>query len=152
MNLDRLSGIVWKRKMGNDTFDFWQDNSVHYLEMAFCSDKRERTENPDGYGKRTGECGDTIEMFLTIQDGRIQSASFDIDGCLNTMACANTVVHFAQGKTIEEAWEINTEMVTGYLETLPSNDAHCAELAVGAFYLALSNSQSDTGLPTEKRK
>jgi nitrogen fixation NifU-like protein len=138
--------------MENDKFDFWQDNSVHYLEMAFRSDKRERIENPDGYGKRTGQCGDSIEMFLTIQDGRVKSASFDIDGCLNTMACANTVVYFAEGKTIEEAWGIGTEMVADYLETLPSNDAHCAELAVGAFYLALSNSQGDKGLPTEKKE
>jgi len=127
--------------MAKKPLDFWQDHSVHYLEMALSWDKRERLENPDGYGKRTGECGDTIEMFLVIRDGRIQYASFDADGCLNTHACANTVIYFVEGRTLEEAWEINTEKITQYLETLPENEVHCAELAVGAFYLALSSYQ-----------
>ncbi|RJP81385.1 MAG: iron-sulfur cluster assembly scaffold protein [Desulfobacteraceae bacterium] len=130
--------------MASKNFDFWQDHSAHYLEMALGWDRRERIRNPDGYGKRTGECGDTIEMFLIIRDGRIQYASFEADGCMNTSACANTVIHFAEGKTIEEAWDISTEMVVGYLETLPPDEVHCAELAVGAFYLALSD--------TEKKK
>lgn len=129
--------------MEHEEFEFLQNHSKHYLQMAFSSDKRERIEKPDGYGKRTGTCGDTIEIYLIIRDGCIQAASFDTDGCLNTMACANTVVHFAEGKTIEDAWEIDVEMVIGYLETLPIKDGHCAELAVGAFYLALSDFTGD---------
>jgi nitrogen fixation protein NifU and related proteins len=58
---------------------------------------------------------------------------------VNTVACSNTVVTMAKGKTIEEAWNISPENVTDFLETLPSKEAHCAELAVGAFYLALSD-------------
>ena len=121
--------------------DFWRDHSLHYLEMAFRHDRRERLQNSDGYGKRTGECGDTVEMFLCIKGGRIQSVSFDTDGCINTNACANTVAHFSEGKTIEEAWEITPEDVIEFLETLPKENHHCAELTVGAFYLALANYQ-----------
>ncbi len=50
--------------MEKSEFDFWQDHSLHYLEMAFRTDKREIINNPDGYGKRTGSCGDTVEIFL----------------------------------------------------------------------------------------
>ncbi len=128
-------------KQQKEKFDFWQDHSLHYLEMAHRTDKRERIEAPDGYGKRKGQCGDTIEMFLTVRDGRIQTASFEANGCLNTSACANTVVMLAEGKTIEQAWKIMPENVVQYLETLPSKEAHCAELAVGSFYLALSDFQ-----------
>ena len=124
---------------GGKVFDFWQDHSIHYLEMAYRSDKRERIETPDGYGKRTGQCGDTIEMFLSVRDDQVRSASFDVDGCLNTIACANTVVSMIEGKTVAQAWEITTENIVGYLATLPSGEAHCAELAVGALYLALSD-------------
>jgi nitrogen fixation NifU-like protein len=125
--------------MTEKKFDFWRDHSLHYLEMAFRYDRRERLQNPDGYGKRTGECGDTVEMFLHIQNGRIQSVSFDTDGCINTNSCANTVSHLVEGKIIEEAWGITPEDVTEFLETLPKDNIHCAELAVGAFYLALVN-------------
>ena len=122
-------------------FDFWQDHSLHYLEMAFRHDRRERLQNPDGYGSRTGECGDTVEIFLSIQQGHIQAVSFQTTGCMNTNACANTVSHLSEGKTIEDVWEITPEVVIEFLETLPKENYHCAELAVGAFYLALANCQ-----------
>jgi len=109
--------------------------------MAFGYDRRERLQDPDGYGRRTGECRDTVEMFLGIKDGRIQSVSFDTNGCINTNACANTVSHLTEGKTVDESWEITPEDVIEFLETLPQENYHCAELSVGAFYRALSNYQ-----------
>ncbi len=135
----KLVDIKMDSKTDKEKFDFWQDHSLNYLEMAYRTDKKANIENPDGYGKRTGVCGDTIEIFLTAEDARIRSASFAIDGCLNTAACANTVILMAEGKTIEQAWEITTDDVVNYLETLPSKEAHCADLAVGALYLALSD-------------
>ncbi len=134
----------------NSKFDFWQNHSLHYLEMAFRSDRREKIDNPDGYGKRTGECGDTIEMFLTIRDEHIHSVAFHADGCLNTNACANTVAHLAEDKSVNEAWEITPEKVAAFLETLPEEETHCAELAVGSFYLALSNYQELKRNPWKK--
>ena len=125
--------------MNEKVIDFWQDHSLNYLAMAFGHDRRQRLQDPDGYAKRTGSCGDTVEMFLYIECGRIQTVSFDTDGCINTNACANTVSHLSEGKTIEEAWQITPEDVIGFLETLPMGNYHCAELAVGALYLALTN-------------
>ena len=119
--------------------NFWQDHSLHYLEMAFRYDKQGTIENPDGYGGKTGDCGDTIEMFLSIRNGQIKAVSYKTNGCLNTNACSNTVVLLAEGKSIEEAWGISQENVSDYLMTLPPDHHHCAELAVGALYLALAN-------------
>lgn len=120
-------------------FDFWQDHSLEYLEMAFKKDFQERVENPDGYGKRTGQCGDTIEFFLMQKNGMLNSISYDINGCKNTNACANTVIHLARGKKLEDAWKITYDDVLDYLKTVPENEHHCAELAIGAFYLALTD-------------
>jgi nitrogen fixation NifU-like protein len=131
--------VAAERIMDTKDFDFWQDHSLHYLEMAFRKDKRKILENPDGYGKRTGACGDAVEMYITVRKKRIQEVSYNANGCLNTHACANTIAFLAAGKTVDEAWEITSENVTDYLETLPAAEVHCAELAVGAFYLALSN-------------
>jgi len=117
--------------------NFWQDHSIRFLEMAFRADKREVLENPDGHGKRTGDCGDTVEIFLMVNGGTVKTASFEADGCMNTVACANTVVQMVEGKRLDEAWDVTPEKVVEYLETLPSAENHCAELAVGALYLAL---------------
>ncbi len=132
--------------MGKE-FDFWQEHSMQYLEMAFRTDRREKVANPDGYGKRTGVCGDSVEMFLTVKNDHIQAVSYEIDGCLNTNACANTVADLATGKTVAEAWEITSENIVAYLGTLPSNEIHCAEVAAGAFYLALTNYQNHPVAP-----
>ncbi len=123
----------------NKDFNFWQDHSLEYLEMALNRDYQERLENPDGYGKRTGECGDTIEFFLMQKNGIIESISYDIDGCRNTNACANTIVRLAMGKSLKEAWDITYDDILNYLKTVPKNEHHCAELAIGAFYLALTD-------------
>ena len=131
-------------------FDFWQDHSRNYLEMAYQMDKRERLQDPAGYGKRTGVCGDTIEMFLMVEKGLIRTASFDTDGCLNTHACANTVVKMIEGKTIAAAWRTTVEDVIDFLGTLPPAEIHCAELAVGALYLALTDQQKMKQAPWKK--
>lgn len=122
--------------------DFLNRHSLNYLEMALGRDRAEQIENPDGYGKRTGVCKDTVEFFLMEEHGHIQSASFWIDGCINTHACSNTAAMMVESLTIEQAWEITPEKVACFLETLPEDDHHCAELAVGALYLALKDLQN----------
>ncbi|MGE0083836.1 MAG: iron-sulfur cluster assembly scaffold protein [Desulfococcaceae bacterium] len=113
--------------------------SLRFLETAFRTDHRERIAHPDGYGKRTGDCGDTIEIFLSVQENLIRRICFDINGCINTAACANAIVCLAEGKSPNDAWRITPEHIAQYLETLPPDHFHCAELAAGALYLALTD-------------
>ena len=98
-------------------------------------------KHPDGYGKNTGTCGDTVEMFVSVRDQRITKVSFRIDGCANTLACATAVARFAEGRTLREAWEITVEKVIAHIGNLPPEFEHCAEVAVGSLYLALANAQ-----------
>jgi nitrogen fixation NifU-like protein len=58
---------------------------------------------------------------------------------MNTTACANTVGELAEGRIVDDAWDITPDDVIAFLETLPPANVHCAELAVGALYLALAN-------------
>jgi nitrogen fixation NifU-like protein len=120
-------------------FDFWQEHSLRYLEMAFRTDRHEKPASPDAHGIRTGDCGDTVEIFLTVDQDRIHRVSIATIGCINTQACANAVAELVEGKTLEEAWELRPEDVVAYLETLPAANHHCAELAVGALYRALAD-------------
>jgi len=136
--------------MTNNSFNFLQDHSAHFLEMALRRDRHEILAQPDGHGKRTGTCGDTVEMYLSVRKGCIQSVTFQIDGCMNTSACANTVAHLAEGKNIEEAWDITPEDVIDFLETLPPDHTHCAELTVGAFYQALADYSHNLQTPWKK--
>lgn len=136
--------------MNEKSFDFLQDHSLRYLEMALRSDRQKMIKKPDGYGKRTGACGDTVEFFLQVREDTIQCLSFLTHGCINTTACCNAVAHLVEGRSVEQAWSITPEEVIAYLETLPPDHAHCAELSVGALYLALSNFQELNRAPWKR--
>ncbi|MFH2046150.1 MAG: iron-sulfur cluster assembly scaffold protein [Pseudomonadota bacterium] len=127
------------KKDKSEISNFWQNHSIKYLEMAFRIDKNEIIKNPDGYGKKEGDCGDTVELYLKTRGDIIETASYNVNGCLNTVACANTIIDMIEGKTLDKAWDVIPEDVAQYLETLPEDHFHCAELAVGALYLALAN-------------
>ena len=68
--------------------------------------------------------------------------TFRVQGCTNTVACGNTVSFLMEGRTLSDAWHLTPENVADYLQTLPPDHFHCAELAVGAFYRALSDYNS----------
>ncbi len=136
--------------MHNPNEAIWQTHSMRFLESAFRSDRHEKLAHADGRGKKISDCGDSIEFFLMIQDDTIQSVSYAHTGCLNTNACANAVIDLLHGKTLQDAWELNPEDVADYLESLPEDHFHCAELATGALYLALADVRDKQKSPWKK--
>jgi nitrogen fixation NifU-like protein len=87
-------------------------------------------ENPDSHVRITGICGDTIEMSLTVRDQRIHDIKFITDGCGVTVACGSYVTRTAQGRSVEEALQIEPDDVDQHFEGLPEQHKHCAKLAV----------------------
>ncbi|MGC9965220.1 MAG: iron-sulfur cluster assembly scaffold protein [Syntrophobacteraceae bacterium] len=123
--------------MDQKTLAFWRQHSISFLTMVLETNRCGKIQQADGYGMSSRECGDTLEIFLTARNGRISSAYFYTEGCVYTVACANTVVRMIEGKPVEEAWHILPRHISDYLETLPKAEMHCAELAVLALQVAL---------------
>lgn len=115
------------------------EHSDRFKQMASNTERFGTLEEPDGYGIKKGDCGDIVELYLSIRDGQIRTVTFQIAGCLNTFACAYTLSFLAEGRMAADCWHIAPENIIEYLETLPSDHHHCAELVVGTFYLALNN-------------
>lgn len=136
--------------MDQSQLDFWRQHSTNFLEMALSNDRCERIQHPDGYGKYGRECGDTLEFFLIVRNETIHSASFYTEGCIYTVACANTLVRMIEGKSPEEASGIEVQDVVDFLETLPGKERHCAELAVNALRLALMDLKQTERQPWTK--
>ena len=84
---------------------------------------------PDGYGKVTGPCGDTMEIYLRIKDGRIINTTFRTDGCGTTIASGSMVTELAKGRSIIEARGITQDDILDALGGLPEESRHCALLA-----------------------
>jgi len=102
-----------------------------------------RMEDSDSYVSVTGVCGDTIEMYLMIEDGRVIDVKFMTDGCGFTIACASYVTRTAKGKTIEEALKIRPEDVDRYFGGLPEDHKHCAKLSVMTLEAAIEKYRSE---------
>lgn len=136
--------------MTQETSDFLQSHSMRFLEMAFRTDRQETIRHPDGYGEKTGDCGDSLAVYLSLKNDRIDAVSYRLNGCMHTNACANAIAEMCGNKTLSEAWEIAPEDVIAFLETIPEDHYHCAELAVGAFYLALADCREISRTPWKK--
>lgn len=50
-------------------------------------------------------CGDEVNVYLKIQEGRIEAITFDGEGCAISKASASLMTELLQGKTLEEAEE-----------------------------------------------
>jgi nitrogen fixation NifU-like protein len=101
--------------------------------------------DPDGQALVCGPCGDTMGMFLRIQDSRIEVAAFMTDGCGPTVACGSMLTQMAQGKSLEEAAAIEAADVIIALDGLPPEHVHCATLAVNTLQGAIADHQQNGG-------
>jgi nitrogen fixation NifU-like protein len=94
---------------------------------------------PDGYAHVTGDCGDSMEVFLAIEDRRIRQARFDTLGCGFTLACGSMAMEMAEGETVSDAMRIDAKKITLALGGLPVTHEHCAELAIEALRKAIQD-------------
>jgi nitrogen fixation NifU-like protein len=136
--------------MEQAALEFWQNHSMRFIEMAVRTDKRAVLDNADGFGRTTRECGDTVEIYLVMRTGRIHSASFETNGCLYAIVCANAAVHLALGKTLLEAMALTPENILDYLETLPREESHCADQAIQVLRLAIADARENERQPWKK--
>lgn len=130
------------KEIPDKPFDFWNDHSVQFLEMAFKREYQERVESCDGFGEKARSCGDTIRFYLKVEQDRISALSYDVAGCLFSHACANTLIHLASGKVVAQAKKIKDRDIADFLKTLPEAEFHCAQLAVAAFQAAVEDYES----------
>jgi len=97
-------------------------------------------EDPDGVGEAQNPvCGDTMRLFIKVEDNRINDAKFLTFGCSAAIASSSITTEMIKGKTIEEALAISNEMVTDALGGLPPTKMHCSVLAEKALTNAISD-------------
>jgi len=95
--------------------------------------------SPQGHGKVTGTCGDTVQIFLRIDNNKIIDARFITDGCATTIATGGMACELALGKTFKEAFKITKEVILKQLGGLPEESTHCALLASNTLREALND-------------
>ncbi len=97
-----------------------------------------RMNDPSAAAIITGPCGDTMEIYLVVTDGMLETVRYHTDGCRYTHLCGSTVAGRAQGKSLPEALTICPgQLLQEFGDRLPLEHRHCAILAVSTLYRAI---------------
>ncbi|HET9481723.1 MAG TPA: iron-sulfur cluster assembly scaffold protein [Candidatus Polarisedimenticolia bacterium] len=94
----------------------------------------------DAVGRATNDaCGDTLELYLAVSDGRIDKVRFRASGCGAAIASSSMVTVMLEGRTLAEASSITNAQVAEALSGLPPAKLHCSVLAEEAIRAALAD-------------
>lgn len=100
--------------------------STNKLDQLYRSVIMDHYKNPKNKGVLEGSnvtvdmnnptCGDVIHLTMNVEDGVVQEAKFEGEGCSISMASASMMTQMVKGKTTEEAAELAhvfSEMMLG---------------------------------------
>lgn len=121
-----------KQALGEKGFDRWRNPKWNG-----------RMENPDGFARVVGECGDTMEIYLKFENNRVSNASYFTDGCASSMISGSFAAELTIGRNPDELTDITSDTVLSKIGRLPEEDMHCTTLAARAVQEALTHYMSD---------
>jgi nitrogen fixation NifU-like protein len=125
-----------------------QDPKTNFPTSAF---EKFHPETPaDGRGKRSSDCGDTIEFFLNLKNDKVTDVRFQIKGCNNTLTAARAAATLVHGKHIKEAMRLSSFKEIDAEANLPEPNKHCANLASEAMKEALRSAVTSSLEPWKK--
>jgi len=105
-------------------------------------------ETPDAFSTHASEeCGDFLELYLRIEEGRIRDAKFKTFGCAAAIASSSMLTRLVIGMTLEEAERITKEDVIKALDGMPEPKVHCSLLAVDGLKKALEDYRNKSRAP-----
>ncbi len=109
------------------------------IEYAYNPRNVGKISDADGVGKITGTCGDTMQISIRVENGRIKESRFITDGCGVSIACGSMLTEIVKDKAIEEVLMINSDDLLRSLDGLPDEHAHCSVLAVDTLREAIQD-------------
>jgi len=109
----------------------------------------EHYRNPRNFGKITGglkgraynpACGDDIEIYLKVDNGKITDVKFHGKGCGVSTASASMLTEKVKGMTVAEAKNLKKEDIFEMLgvKKIETPRAVCAMLCLDALHKSLS--------------
>ena len=129
--INRIQGEAFdeaKEALGENGFDRWRN-------PKFCG----RLEGADGYAKLTGDCGDTMEMYIKIHEGKVDQVGYFTDGCSSSSIAGSFAAELATGKGFTEVLDLRGQDVLNKVGRFPEAEEHCAHLAIRTLQEALNS-------------
>jgi len=90
-------------------------------------------------------CGDIMDFYIKVKDGKITDAKFLTYGCAAAIASTSVLTELVKGKTITEALVISNKKIKEVLGEMPTHKYHCTVLAEQALKAAIEDYQKKNG-------
>ena len=91
----------------------------------------------------TGPCGDTMKIYLKIEDDRIKDAKMRVLGCAGAVASAMAAMELIKSKTIDNALAIKDRDIYNLLEEIPDQKQDCIRLTIKILQKAIEEYKSN---------
>lgn len=98
-------------------------------------------ERPTTSVRVTGSCGESMEIALCVDQGRILDGGLRSEGCEHSRACGLAAVMLALGRDLDEAAAIDTPDILAVLPDLPEDHHHCLDLAARTLHAAVDSAR-----------
>ena len=106
-----------------------------------------KIDNADAIGEAGSlACGDSLKIYLKIENGIVTDAKFQTFGCGSAVASSSILNEMIIGKTVEEVKKITNKDIAEQLGGLPPEKMHCSVMGYEALEDALGNYDNLTDL------
>ena len=82
-------------------------------------------------------CGDSLRLFLRIEDDHVAAASFLSSGCPASIATSSAATELVAGLPLDDAVALTRESYAEAVGGLPKSKIHCSVLAASAVRQAI---------------
>ncbi len=94
----------------------------------------------------TGQCGDTMKIYLNIDDKDIiRDAKIQVFGCPGAIASAMAAMDMIRDKSLDEAMKLTDRDIFRELEEIPDQKQHCIRLTKKTIEKAVNDYKSGKG-------
>ena len=90
----------------------------------------------DGHAGVTGTCGDSMDMWIRVEDGFVVEVGFHTDGCGSSVACGSMAAELARSRHLAAVPLFRPRDLLDAFGEFPEESAHCADLAIDALRAA----------------
>ncbi|MCG6910829.1 MAG: iron-sulfur cluster assembly scaffold protein [Deltaproteobacteria bacterium] len=110
-----------------------QQAITYYIEKPYMGS----IPNAEVKSEMTGTCGDTMGVYIKMNNGTIDDAKYEVLGCAGAVSAAMAAVDLIKGKSLEFARSIDDGDIFKVLEEIPVKKHHCIQLAVKTLHKAI---------------
>jgi len=93
----------------------------------------------------SAQCGDSMTLYLKIEDGIIRDAKFMTFGCGAAIASSSMMTELLKGRSVDDARALTNGEVIKALGGLPEAKIHCSVMAEEAVRSAIDDYQKKKG-------